>query len=51
MNRRKKINGILKKRLKQHKAKLNTSVKARYISKADRAKLEETSEPMTDSAS
>jgi len=43
MNRRKKINSILKKRLKQHKAKLNGTVKPKYISKADREKLEESS--------
>ncbi|MGF1791115.1 DUF2986 domain-containing protein [Photobacterium profundum] len=40
MNRKKKVNQILKKRLKQANAKLQTSNKPRYISKADRAKME-----------
>ena len=39
MDRKKKINSILKKRAKQANAKLNPSTKPRYISKAERAKL------------
>jgi len=41
MNRKKKINNTLKKKLKKANAKLHTSNKPRYISKAERAKLEE----------
>lgn len=41
MNRKKKINSILKKRLKQQNAKLHSTNKPKYISKADRAKIEE----------
>ena len=40
MNRKKKINSILKAKLKKANAKLNNSNKERYISKAERAKLE-----------
>ncbi|MCF7484754.1 MULTISPECIES: DUF2986 domain-containing protein [Vibrio] len=40
MNRKKKINQILKKRQKQATSKLHGSNKPRYISKADRAKME-----------
>lgn len=40
MNRKKKINETLKKRLKKQNAKLHTSNKPKYISKADRAKME-----------
>ncbi|WP_435237373.1 DUF2986 domain-containing protein [Psychromonas sp. PT13] len=40
MNRKKKINSILKKRMKQINAKANPSKKPKYISKAERAKLE-----------
>jgi hypothetical protein len=40
MNRKKKIHAIFKKRLKKTKAKLNISNKPKYISKAERAKLE-----------
>jgi len=41
MNRKKKIEGLFKKRLKRAKAKLDTRPKGeRYISKADRAKAE-----------
>lgn len=40
MNRKKKINSILKKRMKQINAKANPSSKPKYISKAERAKLE-----------
>ena len=38
MNRKKKRNEILKKRLKKAKAKLAPKSKSTYISKADRAK-------------
>lgn len=41
MNRKKKINETLKKKQKKANAKLHTSNKPRYISKAERAKLEE----------
>ncbi|MBU2869916.1 DUF2986 domain-containing protein [Colwellia sp. E2M01] len=41
MNRKKKINNILKKKLKKSNAKLHTSNKPKYISKAERAKLAE----------
>lgn len=44
MNRKKKINQILKKKQKQMNAKLHKSNKERYISKAERAKLEAGSE-------
>ncbi|MDE1345678.1 DUF2986 domain-containing protein [Vibrio aestuarianus] len=40
MNRKKKINQALKKHLKKKNAKLHPSNKPRYISKAERAKLE-----------
>ena len=40
MNRRKKINDILKKRKKQAKAKGRGNVQSGYVSKADRANLE-----------
>jgi Protein of unknown function (DUF2986) len=40
MNRRKKGNNILKTRVKKAKAKLSPDSKFKYISKADRAKLE-----------
>ncbi|MCW8996327.1 MAG: DUF2986 domain-containing protein [Psychromonas sp.] len=40
MNRKKKINSILKTRLKKMNAKANPSKKPKYISKAERAKLE-----------
>ncbi|MGF1737703.1 DUF2986 domain-containing protein [Photobacterium satsumensis] len=40
MNRKKKINEALKKRQKKTNAKLHRSNKPRYISKADRAKME-----------
>lgn len=40
MNRRKKINDILKKRKKQAKAKISGNVKSGYVSKAERARLE-----------
>jgi len=41
MNRKKKINDTLNKKQKKANAKLHTSNKPRYISKAERAKLEE----------
>lgn len=40
MNRKKKINQILKKKQKKANSKLHTSNKPRYISKAERAKME-----------
>ncbi|TWX57774.1 DUF2986 domain-containing protein [Colwellia hornerae] len=42
MNRKKKINAALKSKLKKANAKLHTSNKPRYVSKADRVLLEET---------
>jgi len=39
MNRKKKINDTLKKKQKKANAKLHTSNKPRYISKAEREKL------------
>ena len=47
MNRKKKINNTLKKKLKKANAKLHTSNKPKYISKAERAKLEEQKETET----
>lgn len=41
MNRKKKINSILKKKVKKANAKLHTSNKPKYVSKAERAKLAE----------
>lgn len=41
MNRKKKINSILKSKLKKANAKLQKSNKPKYISKAERAKLAE----------
>ena len=40
MNRNAKIQKLYDKRLKRARAKLKTSSKERYISKADRAKIE-----------
>lgn len=40
MNRKKKLNSILKKKQKQKNAKLSTKSKPKYISKAEREKLE-----------
>lgn len=40
MNRRKKGNQILKARAKKANVKLSPKTKSKYISKADRAKLE-----------
>ncbi len=39
MNRKKKVNQILKSRMKKKNAKLRTSNKPKYISKADREKM------------
>ena len=39
MNRKKKINNTLKKKLKKANAKLHTSNKPKYVSKAEREKL------------
>jgi len=46
MNRKKKINSILKKKVKKMNAKLHTSNKPKYVSKAERAKLAEAEEPV-----
>ena len=40
MNRKKKVHTIFKKKLKKAKARMNPSNKPKYISKAERAKLE-----------
>jgi hypothetical protein len=48
MNRKKKINDILKKRAKKANSKLQSSNKPRYISKAERAKLEEQNTSQTE---
>jgi hypothetical protein len=47
MNRKKKINSILKSKLKKMNAKLQKSNKPRYISKAERALLAEKLEEKT----
>lgn len=41
MNRRKKVNQILKKKAKKANDKLNPKSKPRYVSKAERAKQEQ----------
>jgi len=41
MNRKKKINSVLKSKLKKANAKLHPSNKPKYVSKAQRALLEE----------
>lgn len=41
MNRKKKINNTLKLKVKKANAKLHKSNKPKYISKAERAKIEE----------
>jgi hypothetical protein len=41
MNRKKKMNTILKKKVKKMNAKLHTSNKPKYVSKAERARLAE----------
>ncbi|MEC6823732.1 DUF2986 domain-containing protein [Photobacterium sp. NCIMB 13483] len=50
MNRKKKINETLKKRMKKANAKLNKSNKPRYISKAERAKLDDEAAQVTETA-
>ena len=40
MNRKKKINSIYKKRMKQMNAKANPNKKPKYVSKAERTRLE-----------
>lgn len=50
MNRKKKINSILKKRIKQMNAKANPSQKPKYISKAQRAELEALEKPQNTSS-
>ncbi|MGL4191640.1 MAG: DUF2986 domain-containing protein [Vibrio sp.] len=50
MNRKKKINQTLQKRLKKQHAKLHPSNKPRYISKAERAKLAAEQDANTDLA-
>ena len=40
MNRKKKVHAIFNKKLKKAKARMNPSSKPKYISKADRAKLD-----------
>ncbi|GEA50354.1 DUF2986 domain-containing protein [Vibrio inusitatus NBRC 102082] len=40
MNRKKKINQILKKKIKKQNSKLHSSNKPKYISKAEREKME-----------
>ncbi|WP_372881295.1 DUF2986 domain-containing protein [Psychromonas sp.] len=40
MNRKKKLNSILEKRMKRLNAKKNFNAKPKYISKAERARLE-----------
>lgn len=47
MNRKKRINQILKSKQKKANAKLHKSNKPRYISKAERAKLENEEENAT----
>jgi len=49
MNRKKKMNNILKKKVKKANSKLHTSNKPKYVSKAERAKLAE-QEPNQDVA-
>ncbi len=56
MNRKKKLNKILKARIKKMNAKKAPSGKAKYVSKAERAKLEaleneQSSEQNSDNAS
>lgn len=40
MNRKRKINDILKKKIKKMNAKMHHNSKPKYVSKAERAKLE-----------
>jgi hypothetical protein len=51
MNRRKKVNSILKRKAKKAKKMLTPSKKEKYVSKADRAKLDEQAQNSDDSAS
>jgi len=51
MNRQKKIQDLYSKRLKKAKAKRNPNNKPKYISKAERAKLESNSKNDTDKPS
>jgi hypothetical protein len=44
MNRKKKLNSILNKRMKKIKAKMAPTSKEKYVSKAERAKLVELDE-------
>ncbi|MBF8999923.1 DUF2986 domain-containing protein [Vibrio nitrifigilis] len=48
MNRKKKINQILKKKIKKQNSKLHRSNKPRYISKAERAAMEQQDAPALD---
>jgi len=49
MNRKKKIQGLFKKRLKRARAKLDNRPKGeRYVSKADRAKAEAEAQTATE---
>jgi len=41
MNRKKKMNNILKKKVKKANLKLQTSNKPKYVSKAERARIAE----------
>ncbi|WP_019529412.1 DUF2986 domain-containing protein [Dasania marina] len=50
MNRKKKINQVFKKKVKQANARLNGKAKPRYISKAERLKLEQDSDSTTGTA-
>ena len=50
MNRRKKINQLLKANAKKASAKLAPKTKDKYISKADRAKLEAEAAASTESS-
>ncbi|WP_104402125.1 DUF2986 domain-containing protein [Vibrio penaeicida] len=50
MNRKKKINQILKNKQKKKNSKLHKSNKPKYVSKAERAKLEAEEQVQTDSA-
>jgi len=47
MNRKKKINSILKKRMKKINAKLAPDSKPKYVSKAERAKIAEQQDAQT----
>ncbi|CAM3037948.1 DUF2986 domain-containing protein [Vibrio rarus] len=48
MNRKKKINQILKKKIKKQNSKLHTSNKPKYISKADREKAAQDAAQLTE---